>query len=90
MNSIKLFELDVAGTDLFQDEESFLHELTNEYELHFVRGGQQDIPIQSFISPGFLPPGVSPVTFQCRLDISVSAVFCDAPGISVNSIRFPP
>ena len=38
MSSIKISQLPPAGSELFEDAESFLHELTNE-EIREIKGG---------------------------------------------------
>lgn len=62
MANIKISELRPAGSELFQDSESFLNEL-NDQATSVVFGGGGDINISQVISQATASIGISIVTF---------------------------
>ncbi|NEQ87056.1 MAG: hypothetical protein F6K26_45595 [Moorea sp. SIO2I5] len=50
MSSIKIAELRPAGSELFQDSESFLHELSDGQEIDKVLGGFLDVFVATAVN----------------------------------------
>jgi len=63
MASIKIFELSLAGTELFQDNESFLNELNDQESLMISGGDGSDVYISN-ISQATVSVGISIKTFS--------------------------
>ncbi|PIG94031.1 hypothetical protein [Gloeocapsopsis sp. IPPAS B-1203] len=63
MASIKIFELTPAGTELFQDTESFLNELNDQESLMISGGDGSNVNISN-ISQVTISVGISIKTFS--------------------------
>ncbi|NEO35942.1 MAG: hypothetical protein F6J90_06215 [Moorea sp. SIOASIH] len=83
MSSIKIAELRPAGSELFQDSESFLNELSDGQEMDMVLGGGR----RSRFSFSFGPPQItSAINTSIISNTIVSNVITPKSVVSVNTI----
>ncbi len=84
MAQLKLFELHPAGSELFQDSESFLEELSDR-ELDFVAGGNDTVVTQNSQSVGTI--NTVTVVGISQTNVSVHITNVDASNVNASNVH---